>query len=519
MFIRESKQFAEIVQKIRTSSIDGKEDTGTTFVGTRTITQGTDELTMTPPPVTMSSASQPVQNPEVLETKPPAVYGSPQDPKFKVQFETEKKRTALGVWLLFLVLLLGFVAFQFLSPKKVVKNLGYDEYISVAQSFKKVGNYEKSLEYFRRAETIRPLDIPHQVQMIPLLMAVENQNLQARQMLENISGLPDLSAQSQYQVENLIALSYFRDGRLDEAQKRYFEIIQKNPKNEAAQINLAEISVLQGQFDVASENLTALLKSGFKDPVLLLFRILVTYRTVDDKAKLESTKADLKRLVQQHHDYRNEMLLLLAAIQKKLNQDLDAGDTLRTLLNLNPDMTRLHVHDYMIHKELLEWVYLGNICEILTQEGGSSPVYLGLTAYCTYQQNDLKSAVEKIEKARAQFGNDQTLIGLQAFLLYKSNHSSEAKALLQLPKANESDLAILVQASLCEDQKDWSCAEAAWKKIHQNDPKNLAAFAGLTKVYLKYGQKEEAHDYLKQGLLVSNHYRPFLEMREEINAK
>lgn len=514
LFIREHRQFTDIVQKLRNEHSDGKEDTGTTFVGTKTITQNTDEMTITSPPV---SEPDPNSEPQSIK-KAPTVYGSPQDPKFQTQFKNEKKKSAVSAWLaVLLIVVVGCGAFQLMFFKKAKPNLGYDDYITLAKSNISTGNFEKALDNFRQAEAIRVLDIPHQVQMIPLLMVVENQNLQARQMLENLSGLSDLSERLESEIENLIALTYLRDGRLDEAQKRYFEIIQENPKNEAAQINLAEISVLQGQFDVASENITALIKSGFKNPILLIFRILVNYRITDDKAQLESSVQDLKRLVNQNQDNRGEMLLLLAALQKKIGQDLDAGETIRKLLSLDPNHTQLHVHDYMIHRELLEWVYLGNICEILIQGGGESPIYSGLSAYCRYKQNDLKMALDKIEKARTQFRSDRTLIGLHSYLLYRSNRSDEAKALVQLPDAAESDLALFVKASLCQDQRDWSCAETAWEKIHQNDPRNLAAFAGLAGVFLATDQKELAHDYFKQGLLISKRYRPLLELKERFD--
>lgn len=525
MFIREHSEFAEIVQKFRTSTHDQNENTGTTFVPTKTqtiTTSNTAELTITPPPASMSSSTA---NSEVLEAssadesprKAAPVYASAQDPKVQGAFKKETKRTALIAWLSVLLLISGFAAYQFLAPKKATKNLGYSDFISLARKHKQTGNFEKSLEFYRRAETIQHLEILDQIDMIPLLMAVENQNLQARQMLETLLGLPEISEKQQHDIDNMIALSYLRDGRLDEAQRRYFEIIQKDPKNEAAQINLAEISVLQGQYDVAAENITALIKTGIKDPVLLLFRILVIYRTVDDKDRLEAAKVDLKRLVNQYQDYKAEMLLVLAAIQKKLNQDLDAADTVRSLVSLDPDLTRLHVHDYMIHREILEWVYLGNICEILAKDENQSPVYAALTAYCSYQQNDLRAALEKVEKAKAQFANDQNLVGLNAFLLYKANRSSEVRGLLQLPKANESDLAHLVKAYLCQDQKDWSCAETTWKAIHQKDSRNLAAFAGLAQVALKNGDADRAMDYLRHGQSISANYRPFLELKGQVN--
>ncbi|MEZ0391876.1 MAG: tetratricopeptide repeat protein [Pseudobdellovibrionaceae bacterium] len=518
-FIREQTQFSDVIQDLKNHSPQGKEDTGSTFIGTETITEGPEEATLTPVTLVMA---------EVLETRPaieakpnksaaPPAFASSQDPRIKRDMAPEKKHTALAIWLTILVALLGLWAYQFLSGRDSTKILGYDDYIFLAKSNRAIGNFEKSLEFFRRAESFKHLDVAHQIQMIPLLMVVENQNVQARQMLEVLQSLPDLNEKSKSEVEKQLALSYLREGRLDEAQRRYSEIIKKEPTNEAAQINLVQISILQGQFQEAFKELTLLIQSGFKDPLIILFRLLMTYRVVEDPIKLESAKADLKRLLAQNQSYRLEMLFLLAAIQKKMKQDLDAADTIKNLLEQDPDLTALHVQDFMVHREVVEWTYLGNICDILVQQSPGSASTIGLSAFCSYQKKDLKSASDKIEKARNQFSNDKILTGQQAFFFYKADRKKEAKAILSLPGAIDNDLSRIVKAHICVDEKDFACAENSWKAIQQNDPKNLAAFAGLSEVALESGQKEAARVSLKQGLLISSNYRPFLELKEKID--
>jgi tetratricopeptide (TPR) repeat protein len=527
MFIRENKKFAEVVQTLREQQANSKEDTSTTFVGTisKTIT-----LDLTPPPVappvqaprtTPTKASAPDVSdvsPTIVEKPNPASYGTNRDFRLQKRVEPARRRYAALGWLtLALVLTIG-VFFQMNYHPESSKSLGFEDLIKLAKSNKSTGRYEKSLEFFRKAEAVRPLDAALQFQMAPLLMVVENQNLQARQILDGIySKIADPKIKSE--IESLIALSFLRESRLDEAQKRYQEIEKKNIANEPARINLVEISILQGHFDEATEKINELMKAGIKEPVLFLFRILTIYRTSQDQAKLEGAKSDLKRLLGQYQDYRSEMLLMLAAIQMKLNQKLDVGDSIKNLLNTDPDLTRKHVHDYFIHREVIEWNYLANICDILVKGDSEAALYQGLSAFCTYEQGDLKPALESLEKARRQFANDPSLGALHAALLLKAGRSSEAKALLQLPKMGDSDLAISVKASMCEAQKDWSCAEENWKRLLLNNSHDIGAFAGLSRIALVRGQIEQAQDYLKQGMLISRNYQPFLSLKDEINER
>jgi tetratricopeptide (TPR) repeat protein len=515
LFIRENKIFADVVRSLRDADVNYHEET---LIGSKTVTHHPEDLTSTPPPVRLETFVE-LDEPEPVEAEKPklAAYASSQDPRVQKRVQPQKSNLVLGLLLVVLAGLIGFAFFQYSNQKSAVRSLGYDDFVRLARENKQIGLFEKALEFYRKAESLRSLDIMTQMQMVPLLMIVENQNVQARQILESLKSNEKVPAATTKTVDNLIALSYLREGRLDEAQKRYQAISKVDPANEPAQINLVEISILQGRFDEAIVQLTALMKAGFKDPVLFLFRILTIYRTVEDPIKLAAGKSDLARLIAQSQNYQAEMLLLHAAIETKLYQTPQAAETIRKVLNTDPDLTRKHIHDFLIHREVLEWGYLGNICDLLVKSEPNSALYKGLSAYCSYEQGDLKAALDKIEKSSAQFTNDVQLLGLHSFLLYRSGRTSEAKAVVQLPKAGESELALTVKATLCQEQKDWNCAEETWEKVRQLNPQNLAAFAGLTRVALQSGHKDFASDTLKRGLLISNQYQPFLELKDVLH--
>lgn len=524
MFIREHKQFAEIVQQVRDQMANSKEDTGSTFSGkTQTITHSQDEeITRIPASYNRNEASahsasgwQMDSSSGASQTVP--TYGSSADIQIKRKIAHSEKRYALVAWLGLILILVGIAAYQLFSGKPVVRSYSYENYIQMAQSARDSGKLDEALEYFRKAESIRFLENDHRIQMAPLLMAVDNQNVQARQILEGSVKNKNMDPKTYHEIESLIALSYLREGRLDEAYRRYAELLKADPKNRIARVNLVTTLVLQTEFKAAMDRLTEMLKSGVNDPFVFMLRLLVSYRLNEDAAKLESAKADLKRMISQYQDYKPEMLLLLAAFQKKQNREQEVTETLTALLKINPDLTASHNHDFRIHREVVEWAYLANICDLIVQKSPAYPVYQGLEAFCSYQQKDIGSALEKIEKARTQHANDTLLAAQHAFYLYRAGRIPEANALLQLPKVMDQPLASFVKASICMDSSEWKCAEDSWRKVQKDDPKNLAAFAGLSRIALARGQEDLASDYLKQGVLLSGAYKPYLQLKEKLD--
>ncbi len=536
-FVREHRQLIEVIQFLKEQRKSSKEDTelinSATVTVTNTATNNgnltssiTPEIFTAPKNDTLPDLTAHAM--EVLEaarTRVEAaasaapVYAFRSDQKIRNSLSKGRRRTAQVAWIIFAVVLLGVLGFQLVKQKDSPKALGFEDYLRLAKSNKKVGQLDKALEFYRKAEAIRPLLPSNRLQMISLMMLVDNQNVQARQYLEQILpnyGDPGLKEE----VEGYLALSYLREGQLDEAQRRYQILAQKNRKKESAKMNLMEISIIKGQFETAYENLTELLKAGFQEDTLTYYRTLALYRSpssaINDE-KLSASLLDLRRYLTKTQDFKMETLMLIAAIQTKLGNTLDVGLTMKEILNMNPDLTRDHIHEDLIHREILEWKYLGEICDITLKNFPVSAYPMGLQALCSYQRSDMKLAMEQIEKARSQFSTEPILYGLQSFLLAKTGRNSEAAAIWKLSRADESDLLILVHARACMDQKDWACAETQWKKLLTKQNNSIEALHGLAKISMEQGKKDQALDFIQQGLLVSKNYRPLVILKDQVN--
>lgn len=509
LFIREHKQFANIVQFLRDQQTEAKEDTGVTFVGSRTITMNPEEVTTVPASAQQSAAQA---EPESR----PITYAA--QPQFRVEREGDRRWLIALVWILALTLVCGAGWYAVVLHKDTPKVLGYMDYIKLAQSQQNIGHFDQALNFYRKAESIQKMNLHHRLQMVPLLMVVEKQNVQARQILDEIQQESNLNDKQKLDLENMRAYSYLAEGQLGEARKRLADVVRADPALESAQVNLLELSILEGRFRDALEGVRAIMKAGVKDPLVFLYRSMAAYREYQEPDKLEAIVEDLKRYVGRYQNFQPEAYLLMAAVQKNLLKEPDLNLSIRSLLQLDPDLTHKHMQDLAIHREIFEWNYLSNICELLSQTSVEPQVMLGLSAFCIYQTGDMKTALANIQKARAQFQNDTELLGLHGFLLLKSGRLQEAKALLQASSGRGNELTSSSLGWICQEQKEWECAEQAWKRVQAHNPQSLAAFAGMARVSIAQGEVDRAKDLLQQGMILSSRYRPFLEIKEQLDG-
>lgn len=520
-FIREHSQFANIVQFLREQENQAKEDTGTTFVGSRTVTQTISKTAdMDPAPSLPSKYTEEVKPVPISK---PVQYASPTDPRVLKNVRRKNRSWALLTWVLLLCVIGGGALLYRNTTEETSKSLSYQDYIRLAKSNQAIGNYERSLEFLKKANAINSQEMPGRLLLAPMMMIVENQNIQARQVIEQAIENLKSSDQERIEAESLVALSYLREGQLEEAEKQYQNILSQKSEYEPALINLQEIYILKGEFSTAYENLTKLMKESIKDPCLILYRSLVTYRIFSEetgKDKLIQSLQDLSRFRQKFYDYTPETLLLQAAIQKKLGLEAEVKDSMAQLISTYPDLTKDHHHDYLIHREILGWKYLANICDILREgSDAKSSTSLAFSSYCNYQQGNLKGALDQIDEAALQSPKEVSFYGLRAFLLFKSGRIAEAKAISSLPGSETSKALKIVEAQICEAEKNTNCAEEKWQEVLLKEEGNIQALSGLARLALDSGNKELATDFAMRASLKSSNYKPLLEIKDQLDQR
>jgi tetratricopeptide (TPR) repeat protein len=518
LFIREHRQFANIVQFLREQQSESREDTGSTFVGTRTVTMSPEETTSVPIQNPAPSSASNAGGVAIPEPKP-ITYAAQTDFRVQRKLESERKWYSTVAWIVLLLVLVGGGGYWYLNQKASPKTSSYSEYIQMAQMQTSIGHYDQALVLYRKAESLQKLSPRHKLMMVPLLMVVEKQNAQARQILDEVRAeLPPTPAQ-EVDILNLRAFSFLNEGQLAEAKRRFQEVVRNVPPPDSALVNLLEIAILEEQFAEAMEGIRRIMAAGIKEPLVYLYRSLAHYRQFTENEKLDAVIVDLQRYVGRYSDGQVEAYLLMAATNKKMNREAEVNQVVKTMLQVDPDLSRKHVHDLLIHEEVIQWGYLGRICEMLVRTSADSPQMKALAGFCSYQAGDLKNAIDLVEKARLQYAGEVSLMGLHAFLLYRSGRQAEAKALIQATSGAGNELLVSTSAWICQDQKDWSCAERDWKRIQGINSQSLASFAGLARVAIAQGHNDRAKDFVQQGLLISDHYRPLLEIKEQLDAR
>lgn len=535
VFIREHPEFQNIVQFLREQQANQKEDTGATYAGSKatqtakTITHSQtdknilieDQLDSTNEIEVTQSAGAHRETSPIPTDKKKFVF--PADPKVIRQQENSSSLMRWSLVALVFVAIFAFGYFYSDEFKPKEKTLTHSDYLRLAKSHLSVGNYPKTLEFLKKSRSVQDFDFSTNLIFAPMIMMVDNENIQARRILEAALEANSATDKNSLDAESLIALTFLREGQLEEAKQRYLQILQKNQSDEFAKLNLIEIKVLQADFKSAYNDLNQLMKEKIRDPIYMMYRSLIAYRLFqsdNDKDKLQEAVDDLGRYQEKSNHYLAESFLIQAGIQKKLGQMESMQKTIIKMLQVYPDLTNEHISNYFIHRESLDWKYLGNICEILLQGNDTESFEMkALDSYCNYQQNDLAVALEKIEKASLLAPREPVVLGLKSFLLMKADRTSELKSLFALSNAKDSYLLRLVEAITCEKESNTYCAESIWKQILSENSSDTMALAGLARISILSGDKESAADYVKRGWLKSSSYMPILEIKQQLDLQ
>ncbi len=527
-FIREREEFRDVIQLLREQLNAQKDETNTVYVGgqkTITHTERTHIDDLTPAPVSLAN----VPAHELDKSKAQGMES------FPVQERTNKKtyESRPGVLAGLLVVLIALVVYGISSGfllinKKENRLIGGEDYLRLARLYNSYGNYTRALEFYKKADLAKSLDPLSRLEMLPMLVVLENQYLAVRHILDELE--PQFSADKKTleNIKNIQALSYLREGQFDEAEKRYLDLLNAEGGSQENkykfQMNLLEIKILRGQYEQALAAINSFTTNV--STILPLYKSLVVFRLFSDQQGAVS--AELQKNVQnvmtelsvwqkKSQDYLPESYLLLAAFYQKLGSLDLMNQQLQTLLTIYPDLSKEHIHDLLVDREILSWSFLQNICEILIHPMSDNVVKFGLDSYCSYQRGDVKNSLDIIEKSRNQYATDPLLYGLHSFVLYRYGRGDEARVLASLPSAEKSILMKTTIGMVCADKKDWSCAEKNFSQVSQIPIYNTVNIdKGLAQSYYELGKRDQSMKWMQKGLETSSHYGPLLELKEKI---
>ncbi len=525
-FIREHRDFLKIIQKIREEIHSLRDESSLTNSVTITDTAKIDNFVMDvvedSQPKLVQGAIESLSHSKRRKSDPGSTFTYDLDEKIKPKLKESGRRASVIAWSVFGLMIVGFAVTK-LSGLWGSAHYSFDDYINLAKSNLASGQYERALDFYHKAESIKSIPPTVRLQFIPFLMSLENQNIQSRQVLEQLKeNLAD--EVSQKEISELLALSYLREGQLSEAETKYRELAQGKEANNSIKLNLIEVLLLQEKYSEAQKVIVENQNSqGLVEPLLWYYKAISVYKQSNSIAVADSviseSVSDLTRFIQTTPEKKAEALLILTVLQKKMGRYLDVAQTLKDLLNTSPELSLNHLRNPKVHEEIFDWGYLRLICQDLQKDVAPSPLFMGAAAYCSYQQNDLKTALDIMDTARKQYSSESVLLGLQGFLLKKVNRSEEAIVLNELPGATANLLLMEVRAQICLEKNDFECSEKVWNQVLAADEKNLEAISGLAQLKLLEGDKNSAQELINRGLAASPKYKPLLLQKDQLHDR
>ncbi len=506
-FVREHKKFSKLVNEIRTKEAQFLDQETETGARSKTVKDYDLSDELTPRPAAIPAPQRPAE--KVTQTPSYSFSGTSSREFFRNWF--------LGLVLTSLVFF-GLYLFEFHRDIDQ-KSMSADDFIKIAKLNKSTGSYERALEFYRKAEALGPLDLYSKMQMASLLIEVNNQTLEARKIVDDVLAKVSGSDAARTEAQLIQGLSYFREANYLQAEQIYKSILFSDAKQSEARANIGLIHLMRSEFDAANRELLTLQKEGYSEPMMALASSFISLGLNENKPDADVLKTaieDLDRLNRRSAEYRLEAQLIKAVVAQKLQDSNRAEKTIEALLEDDPNLSRDHIHNLFLDRQLVSWERLSMYCDFLTSKLKEGPISRGLSSYCSFQKEETNLAIKKIEEARNQFPKSGLLIGLHAYYLLSTHRLAEGKQLAE-EVLESSQLAKRVYAEVCLEQKDWGCAEKSWSDVMASQVGDAGALRALAFIQYSKHSPERALDFIKTGLVKAPNYKPLLDLRTRLD--
>lgn len=530
--LRDEEQFRLVVNEVKNRQ-SNKRSSDTTLSGT--MTPGTyTPATKTPYLDNIESDSDIIDapfiidRPEVSEPVRPVPkentrdllksYVSKSEPIAIVSSSKVKDRRFWTGLSLFLIAGL-FAALKFSQPSSNSpnsRNIHFEELMTSGLSAEKVGEYQKALGYYSEARTLRPDDPELLMHLAPLTLIYDQQLVQAQRMFKQ---LYDTVKEPNYQKSSLLGLGLIAlESHELNAARDYFENARKiDPEYMAAITDLGMVSFFKDDFHSAEDYLLKVLEKGNTDGavVVSLADVYVAQGIQPGgKGKLVSAHTLIGQFLSLSRDYEQEALVEDARILTLLGKDSEAAKCIETFLDIDPEQTENHFHDWGVYRGRVSWGLLLDTLKKVSSELTSSPRLTGAIGLAMYRGQEKLEGAQAIEQSLAQSPHDPLLMALAGWIETKLGHQ-ETGAIHIKQAALESDkfkLPHILQARLCETEKDLECARKQWEMVLKIDSRSVEALYGLASVAWAHQDNDMAQNYLTQLYANDPTYIPYLQL-------
>ena len=423
-----------------------------------------------------------------------------------------------------------------LDPKSI------DDHLLLGRLYKLNNETAKSEAEFKTAVSLQP-NSEEAVTTLAYLYTEEGDTAKAQQILEavpasdrsaklyaalgynyeqqkNYKGAIDAYRKSvELDKDNLdsargLAQNLMNDGQIEAALAQYKAIAEADPQDAQTYMRIAEIYRRDGRFEQALDALKQA-SAIVPDSLELPYNMAVIYESIgryDDATQILQqliTKTDKADGTYSTPERNNRSIFIerLGSIYRETNKTQLAVDTYRKMLALGDDnASRGYQQIIDTYRDAKNWQAATATAEEAVQK---LPNDRGLKIVLAAQKADMGQADDAIAQVKALLKgtNEDREIWIALSQMYSrlrrwpDAEAAISKAEQLSPKQEEKDYTLFVAGSIYERQKKYDQAEAAFRKVVADDPRNALALNYLGYMLADRGTRlDEALNYIRKAV-------------------
>jgi tetratricopeptide (TPR) repeat protein len=418
-----------------------------------------------------------------------------------------------------------FVALKITKPKNGSidsRDIHFQELMENGLSAEKIGDYQRALAEYSEARTLRPNDPELLLHLAPLALTYDRQLLQSQRMFKE---LLDTIKEPNYQKTSYVGLGLIalESHELDVA-KDNFEKARRIDADFLAPIaNLGVIAFFHDDYRQAEDLFLKALEKGSSDGAIVI-SLADTYLAEGvnqpGRVKLANAHKVLDEYLLLTHDYQQEVLVEDSRVLSLQGKPTEVARRLETFLDIDPEQTENHVHDWMIYRGRASWGLLLDTLKRVASDMTSSPRLTAALGLAMYRGREKLEGAQLIEQALSQSPHDALIMALAGWIEIKLGRRETG--VVNIKQASmESDkfkLPHILMARLCQEDKDFDCARHHWEIVLRLDGRSVEALHGLALAAWSRQDREMAQNELTQLYANDPTYIPYLQLVREIRS-
>jgi tetratricopeptide (TPR) repeat protein len=526
-YVREHQKFMDIVKNIRDEQDSTSENTMTQSIAQHTFTKTEnpnvlpDDLTPTPIPASPFKDVTAAERPVAKSSLPSATasYGTAGDARLR-----EKMRQQSNVlrWVLIGAASVAAVAIvTMLNVKDKSKSVGYDELLAQAIRYKSLGLYDKSLQAYKRATSIKEPDLDSQIQMAPVLISEDRQSLMGRRILERSIIQEGRNRAELVDAYLGIAVSYMMDGDLKEAENTLQKAIGHEPFNSSALLNLAIVQMKKGAYEEAMHQFEKVYSKNPNSIIALFGRAMSAMeyaKVTPDRSFLKPLITDIENSLQRTNYLRQELTLFLVYAHGLMGDVDGVNQAVIKFLNEPSGMAERYTHPLNVDWRFTQWDYLEKYCSELYEKSNHTAELKALRSICLMEVNRDSEAQKLLQEALSEGPRDPYVLAAEAGYFAKVGRFPEAMTILKMPELTTLTVRGRLMGDICIATQDVNCAQTVFTQIYDKNKSDAAALYGLAWIVMKRKDRAAAYDYVRAGLQAEPNYVPLLELRDQLES-